>query len=113
MHDGIGLRVAHQRAARDLDIQRLTVLAVAALALAVGAVSRHIFSFVPEIHQCGHVIIHHKYDIAAAAAVTAVRSAGRHIFLPVKGNRTVSALAGVYGDPRFIYKRCRHRKLPL
>ena len=56
--------------------------------------------------------VHLKDDAAAPAAVTAVRSAGRHILLPVEGHRAVSAVAGADGDLRGINK-LRHRKILL
>jgi hypothetical protein len=39
------------------------------------------------------IMLDGKHDIAAAAAIAAVRSAARNILLPAKGNRAVAAAA--------------------
>ena len=105
MHDGAGLRVPDDGTPGHLDIQGLPVLAVAALALAVGAVARHVFAFIPKVHQRGHIIIHSENHVAAATAVAPVRAAGRHVLLSVEGHRPIPALAGVDADAGLIDKR--------
>ena len=87
----------------------MAVLAALAAALAVYTGGRHIFALVAEVHQGGHIVIHLHDDAAAVAAVAAVRAAGGHIFLPVKGDHAVAAVAGTDGDARGIYKRRCHR----
>ena len=104
VHDGAGGRVAHEGAARHLDIQGVAVLAVAALAHAVCAVAGHIFALVAKVHERGHVVVHDKDHVAPASAVAAVGAARRDILLPVEGHRAVAALAGVDADARFIHK---------
>ena len=51
-----------------------------------------------------HALIRFKYDIASAAAVTPVRAAGRHIFLPAEADMAVTALTGAYIDSGVIQK---------
>ena len=105
VHDGAGLGVADDGAARDLNIQGVPVLAVAALAHAVGAVAGDIFALIAKVHQRGHVLVHGEDDVAAAAAVAAVGAARRHVFFTVKGHRPVAALAGVDSNAGLIDKR--------
>ena len=104
VHDGAALRIADDGAARDLDIQGLPVLAVAALARAVGAVAGDVLALVAEVHQGRHVLVHAEDHIAAAAAVAPVRAARCHVFFTVKGHRPVAALAGVNRDAGLVNK---------
>ena len=48
------------------------------------------------------------HNISAPAAVAPVGAAGRHIFLPVEGDHTVSPVARADGDLCGIYKRRCH-----
>ena len=105
MHDRAGLGIAHYRAAGDLDIQRLSVLAVAALALTVHTVAGSVLALISEVHQRGHIIVNNKNNVAAAPAVASVGTAGRNILLAVKRYCAVPALAGVDADARLINKR--------
>ena len=104
-----GLRVPDDGAPGHPQDQVGPVLAGAALALAVHAVFGHILALIAKIHQGGHVVVHRDHHVAAPAAVAAVRAAGGHIFLPVKGDHAVAAVAGTDGDARGIYKRRCHR----
>ena len=108
MHDRAAVRVAQQGAARHSDVQALAHAAGAALALTVGAVGGYIFSLVAKIHERGHVVVHFKDDVAAAPAVAAVRPAGSHVFLAVKGHCAVAAVACAHGDGHFINKWRSH-----
>ena len=94
MHDGAAVRVAQQRAAGDAQDDALAVLAGAALALAVLAVPGGELALIAEVHQRGHVAVDREDDVPAAAAVAAVRAAGRHVFLAVEGHGPVPALPG-------------------
>ena len=47
-------------------------------------------------------------DISAPASVAAVGAAVGHVFLPVEGNDSVSAVSGAYRDFCGIYKGCCH-----
>ena len=94
MHDGAAVCVAQKRPARDAQDDALAVLAGAALALAVLAVPGDEFALVAEVHQGGHVAVGLKDDVPAAAAVAAVRPAGRNVFFAVEGHRPVPALTG-------------------
>ena len=105
VHDRAGLGIAHYRAAGDFDIQRLPVLAVAALALTVHAVAGRVLALISEVHQCGHIIVNNKNNVAAAPAVATVGAAGGDVLLAVERDRAVSALAGVDTDARLINKR--------
>ena len=51
------------------------------------------FALIAEVHQGGQVVVRHKDDITAAAAIAAVRAARRHKFFAVERHRTVAALA--------------------
>ena len=93
-----------------LEEQVLPVPAGAAVAAPGGAVARHVFPLIAEVHQGGHVIVHGDHHVAPAAAVAAVRAAGGHIFFPVEGDHAVSAAAGADGDLRGVYKGCCHNR---
>ena len=105
VHDRAGLGIAHYRAAGDFDIQRLPVLAVAALALTVHAVAGRVLALISEVHQCGHIIVNNKNNVAAAPAIAPVGAAGGDVLLAMKRNCAVPALAGVDTDARLINKR--------
>ena len=72
-------------------IRASAVLSGALLAGTVAAVLRHVFALVAEVHQGGHLVIHLQDHIAPPAAVAPVGTAGRHVFLSVKGHRAVAA----------------------
>ena len=82
--------VFDQGAVGHMDHAVLPPAAVAAPAPAGLAVCRRILSLIAEIGQRGHIGIHHKYHVTAAAAVAAVRPAGSHKFLPVERHGPVS-----------------------
>ena len=113
LHDLTGFLVTDDRAARYANDQIRTVLALAALAAARLTGSRNILFLVTEIEQRGQIVIYLEDDRAAAAAVAAVRTAGRHILFAVKTNLAVTALAGYdldfcninkHGSPPFFSK---------
>ncbi len=108
VHYAAGLGIAHEGAARNADIQTVAVLTRAALALTVRAVSGNVLALVSEVHQRGHVIVNDENDIAAAAAVAAVGTAGRNILFAMERDRAVAAVAGLYRYSCFINKRGSH-----
>ena len=112
MDDRVGRRVAHKSPAGNFDIQGLSVFAIAALVHSVGAVSGNVFAFIAKVHQRRHIVIHNKDNVAAFSAIPAIRAAGRHIFFPMKRNRSIAAFSGVYADARFINKGLCHNLPP-
>src|SRR5690606_28479438 len=70
-----GVHVGHDRALGHDDLDRLAALAVQVLALAVGAVAGPAVGVVAERDQRGDVVVGDEPDVAAVAAVAAVRSA--------------------------------------
>ena len=113
LNDLVRLRVAHERAARHADGERLAAFAELAAALTVHAVLGGVFALVAEVHQRGHIVVHLQNDVAAVAAVAAVGTAGCDVFLTVERDRAVAALAGGNGDARLINEfRCHIEKPP-
>jgi len=108
LDDLAALRVPHQRPTGHPDGQALAVLTGLAPALTVHTVPRHILALVAEVHQRGHIVVHLQNDGAAVAAVAAVGASGGNILLPVERHRTVAAVPGAHGDPRFINKSSCH-----
>ena len=104
----VGLGVPDQGAPGDADGEGLAVLAALALAGAVHPLFRRIFALVAEVHQGGQVVVHLEDDVAAAAAVAAVGTAGSDIFFPVEGDAAVAAVPGPDRDPGLVNKCCRH-----
>ena len=91
--DQAALGVLDHGAQRHLDDKVLGVLAVAQACAALAALRGHILAFIAEIHQGGQMIVRHKDDVAAPAAVAAVRAACGHEFFAVEAHRTIAALA--------------------
>ena len=112
-HDEVGLGLLQHGAARHADDKVITVRTAHPLGTAVLAVGGGVFALVAEVHQGGQVIVRHKDDVAAAAAVTAVRAARRHKFFAVEGHHTVAALAGVQPDRGGINKITGCHCVPL
>ena len=104
MEQRAGVAVPDQRPQRDLDDGIRAVLAEAALGAAGLAVLGGIFPLIAKVQQRGHVGVGDKDDIAAPAAVAAVRPAGRHIFFPVEADVAIAAAARPDPDLRNIYK---------
>ena len=104
--------IPHDSAAGHLDDQVFPILAGAAFALAIHAVARRILALVAEVHQGGQVVVDLQDHVAAAAPVAAVRTAGRHVFLPVEGYHTVAAVSGPYRNAGGIHKRSCHNFPP-
>ena len=87
------LGVLDHSAQRHLDDQILGIFAVAQACAALAALRRCILALVAEIHQGGQMVVRHKDDVAAPAAVAAVRAACGHEFFAVEAHRTIAALA--------------------
>ena len=107
------LRVPDHRAPGHPDDEVLSVLAGAALALAVHAVSGGVLAFVAEIHQGGQVVVDFQNHVAAPAPVAAVGSPCGDIFFPVEGHHAVASAAGFDGDAGGVYKGCCHSCSPF
>ena len=104
MDESPGLPILDEGPPGDLDDQIGPVLAEAALGAALFSVGGHIFPLVAEVQQGGHVVVHHKDDVAALAAVAPVGPAGRHIFFPVEADVSIAPAPGLDPDFRNIYK---------
>ena len=103
-HHKTGVGFFQHRAARYADDKVVAVGAGLALGAPVFAVLGGVLALVAEVHQGGEVVVRHKDDIAAAAAVTAVGTARRDKFFAVEGHHTVAALAGAHRDGGGINK---------
>ena len=95
------------------DDKVITVRTAHPLGTTVLTIGCGVFALVAEVHQGGQVIVRHKDDVAAAAAVTAVRATRRHEFFAVEGHRAVAALAGVQPDRGGINKITGCHCVPL
>ena len=94
------LDVLDDRAGRHADLERVGRRAVAVGALAVPAALRLEVGAAPEAGQVAQRGVHHDRDVAAAAAVAAVRTALRHVRLAPEGNDAVPAGASLHVDAR-------------
>ena len=75
-HQAARFRIAQKRAAGHGDHEVFALFAAAPFAAPVSPAPGRIFALVAEIGQSGKIIVHLEDDVAAAAAVSAVRSAG-------------------------------------
>ena len=105
--------VRHHRAAFGLfddgapghaDHQILALFAGLAAAGSVRAVFGGVFALVAEVGQGGQVVVRNEDDIAALAAVAAVRPAGGDVFFAVERHGPVAAVARFDFDIGRIYK---------
>ncbi len=103
-HNLTAFGFADNRTDRHLYHNVLTVLAEAVALAAVAAVHGLKHTFIPEIHQRTHAFVADEHNVAALAAVAAVRSAVRNIFCAVKRNHAVAAVAALYMDFHPVYK---------
>ena len=108
LDDLVRLRVAHDGAAGDADREILALLAELARALTIHAGLSDVFALVAEVHQRRHIVVDHKDDVAAVAAVAAIGTARGDILFAVERHRAVAALAGAAEDACLIDKRCCH-----
>ena len=91
--DKAALCVLDHSAQRHLDDQILGIFAVAQACAALAALRGHILALIAEVHQGGQMVVRHKDDVAAPAAVAAVRAACGHEFFAVEAHRAIAALA--------------------
>ena len=104
-HHGPVLLAQEHRAHRHLDDQVLPALAMAAPGRAVRAVFGQILAVEAKIQQRVHVGVGIEDDVAAVAAVAAVRAAVLHEFLPVERHAAVAPVARLGGDFDPVHKR--------
>src|SRR5699024_10916300 len=97
-HDQPGLGLFENGAPGHPDDQVLGVLPLLAGAAAVFAGVGGVFALVAELHQGGEVVVRHKQDVPAAAAVAAVRPARRDELFAVEADGPVAPLAGMQPD---------------
>ena len=97
-HDQAGLGFFQHGAAGHADDQVIGVLAFLAGAAAIFAIGGGILALIAEIHQGGQVRVRLEHDVAAAAAIAAVRAASRDELFAVEADRAIAALAGVQPD---------------
>ena len=91
LHQMAGFLVEDLCAFRNTDDKILSGFAVLFLVHAVLSVLGFVFGLVPEIHQRPQAVVRHKYNIAAFAAVAAVRAAFRHIRLSSECHGAIAA----------------------
>ena len=97
-HDQAGLGFFQHGAAGHADDQVVSVLAFLAGTAAIFAIGGGILALITEIHQGGQVWVRLEHDVAAAAAIAAVRAASRDELFAVEADRAIAALAGVQPD---------------
>ena len=99
-----GLGIPDNGTPGHLDDQILCRLAGAVAGAAILPTLCHILALITEINQGGKIIVHHEYNIAALAAVAAVRAACCYILFPVKGNSAIAAVSRLDFNFRLINK---------
>ena len=104
-HHGPVLLAQEHRAHRHLDDQVLPALAMAAPGRAVRAFFGQILAVEAKIQQRVHVGVGVEDDVAAVAAVAAVRAAVLHEFFPVERHAAVAPVARLGGDFDPVHKR--------
>ena len=97
-HDQAGLGFFQHGAAGHADDQVIGILAFLAGAAAIFAIRGGILALIAEVHQGGQVGVRLEHDVAAAAAIAAVRAASRDELFAVEADRAIAALAGVQPD---------------
>ena len=98
------LLVEDNRARRHAHDEVVALMAVLLLAAAGLAVARDETRRVFEIEQGGEALVHFENNVAAAAAITARRSAEGPELFAQKCDRAVTAFAGLYIDSGFVDK---------
>ena len=98
----------HLRAGRHGHDERVAVAAVALGALAVPAPLGAEVDAAPEALEVAQVVVAAQEDVAAAAAVAAVRAALGHVRLAPEREGAVAARAGAHLDPGAVVE---HRRL--
>ena len=102
-------------AQRHLDDEVLGVLAVAEACAALAALVGGVLALIAEVHQGGEVVVHDEDDVAAPAAVAAVRAASGHELLTMEAHCAVAALARMEPDGGDVDKigLCCHTGPPV
>ena len=95
VYDQPGFRIAEHRSARDGNDEVRPAFSRKFAARAVHPGRRDELAAVFEIQQRVGAVVHGEHDVAAAAAVAAVRPALRHVFFPAEGDAAVPAVAGL------------------
>ena len=95
-NDQPALRVLDHGAQRHLDDEVLGILAVAEACAALAALGGSVLALVAEVHQGGKMIVRHKDDVTAAAAIAAVRAASGHELDLVDNNPPSGSIDGNY-----------------
>ena len=113
--DQPALRVLDHGAQRHLDDEVFGILAVAEACAALAALGGSVLALVAEVHQGGKMIVRHKDDVTAAAAITAVRAASGHELLTMEAHCAIAALARMEPDGGDIDKigLCCHTAPPI
>ena len=113
--DKAALGVLDDRPQRHLDDEVLGILAVAEACAALAALVGGVLALITEVHQSGEVVVHDEDDVAAPAAVAAVRAAGGHELLTMEAHSAVAALAGMEPDGGDVDKigLCCHTGPPV
>ena len=101
-----GFLVLDHGALGHFNNQSLSALPGAPAARTVLAVVGHVAAPESEIHQRMHALGGHERNIAATAAVAAVRSARLNELLPMEGNASVSPVSGLGLNGYHINKQC-------
>ena len=96
--------IRHDRAGRDVHIERRGVPAVLVLVLAVLAVLRREFPMKAEREERIQITVGAKDNISAAPAVTTRRAALGHEFLMAERGLSMSAVPRLYRDMHAVYK---------
>ena len=113
--DQPALRILDHGAQRHLDDKVFGILAVAEACAALAALGGSVLALVAEVHQGGKMIVRHKDDVTAAAAITAVRAASGHELLTMEAHCAIAALARMEPDGGDIDKigLCCHTAPPI
>src|SRR5215211_5944845 len=97
-----GLGVLDDGAGRNADLEQLGRGAVPVRALAVAAALRLEVGAAAEAGEVAQGRVHHDRDVAAVAAVAAVRAAPRYVRLAAEGDHAVPAGSASHVNPRAI-----------
>ena len=104
LHQKSCLLIDDKSTDRHLDIQVLTLLAVAFSLHSVLAVLSLILPLVIEVHQSPEIAVGNKNNTAAVTAVAAVRTAVRNVRVASECDCAVAALTGYYCNFRSVYE---------
>ncbi len=103
-HNGAAGLFSDYGSARHAYFKVFAVFAVLSVSAAGKTVFCGVFALVSEVGKRCKIVVYNKYDIAALAAVAAVRPAGGNVFFTVKRDRSVAAVSCLYLDLSYINK---------